>query len=228
MRCTMYKIMLVEDNESIRNELSNFLSNNGYEVSALRSFDRVIEDILESDVDCLLLDLTLPNIDGHYIAREIRKVSDLPIIVVTSRDNKMDELLSINIGADDYVTKPYDLQILLARIESVLRRANKSDHTNTYTIRDISVDLEKALITKGNFNLDLTKNELLILTFLIKNKNKIVTREMLMEHLWGGESFIDENTLTVNVNRLRMKLAELEIEDLIETKRGMGYIINDN
>lgn len=228
MRCTMYKIMLVEDNESIRNELSNFLSNNGYEVSALRSFDRVIEDILESDVDCLLLDLTLPNIDGHYIAREIRKVSDLPIIVVTSRDNKMDELLSINIGADDYVTKPYDLQILLARIESVLRRVNKSDQTNTYTIRDISVDLEKALITKGNFNLDLTKNELLILTFLIKNKNKIVTREMLMEHLWGGESFIDENTLTVNVNRLRMKLAELEIEDLIETKRGMGYIINDN
>lgn len=224
----MYKIMLVEDNESIRNELSSFLSNNGYEVEALNSFNNVINDILDNDVDCLLLDLTLPNIDGHYIAREIRKVSDLPIIVVTSRDNKMDELLSINIGADDYVTKPYDLQILLARIESVLRRANKNDHSNTYTIRDISVDLEKAIITKGNFNLDLTKNELLILTYLIKNKNKIVTREMLMEHLWGGESFIDENTLTVNVNRLRMKLAELEIEDLIETKRGMGYIINDN
>lgn len=220
--------MLVEDNESIRNELKNFLGNNGYEVFAIEDFKNVIEQIIESNVDCLLLDLTLPNIDGHYIAREIRKVSDLPIIVVTSRDSKMDELLSINIGADDYVTKPYDLQILLARIESLLRRVNKNDQGSTYVIRDITVDLEKAIITKGSFNLDLTKNELLILTFLIKNKNKIVTREMLMEHLWGGESFIDENTLTVNVNRLRMKLAELEIEDLIETKRGMGYIINDN
>lgn len=224
----MYKIMLVEDNESIRNELKNFLGNNGYEVFAIEDFDNVIEQIIASNVDCLLLDLTLPNIDGHYIAREIRKVNDLPIIVVTSRDSKMDELLSINIGADDYVTKPYDLQILLARIESLLRRVNKNDQGSTYVIRDITVDLEKAIITKGSFNLDLTKNELLILTFLIKNKNKIVTREMLMEHLWGGESFIDENTLTVNVNRLRMKLAELEIEDLIETKRGMGYIINDN
>ncbi len=224
----MYKIMLVEDNESIRNELKNFLGNNGYEVFAIEDFDNVIEQIIASNVDCLLLDLTLPNIDGHYIAREIRKVNDLPIIVVTSRDSKMDELLSINIGADDYITKPYDLQILLARIESLLRRVNKNDQGSTYVIRDITVDLEKAIITKGSFNLDLTKNELLILTFLIKNKNKIVTREMLMEHLWGGESFIDENTLTVNVNRLRMKLAELEIEDLIETKRGMGYIINDN
>lgn len=141
----------------------------------------------------------------------------------------MDELLSINIGADDYITKPYDLQILLARLESLLRRVNiNTSNDNTYTIRDIVVDLEKAVIIKDNFNIELTKNEILILTYLIKNKNKIVTREMLMEHLWGKDSYIDENTLTVNVNRLRAKLSELEIEDLIETKRGMGYIINED
>lgn len=225
----MYKIMLVEDDLNIRNELKVFLSNNGYEVFALDRFDNVIDDILKSDIDTLLLDLSLPNIDGHYIAREIRKVSDLPIIVVTSRDSKMDELLSINIGADDYITKPYDLQILLARLESLLRRVNiNTSNDNTYTIRDIVVDLEKAVIIKDNFNIELTKNEILILTYLIKNKNKIVTREMLMEHLWGKDSYIDENTLTVNVNRLRAKLSELEIEVLIETKRGMGYIINED
>ena len=225
----MYKIMLVEDDVNIRNELKVFLSNNGYEVFALDRFDNVIDDILKSDIDTLLLDLSLPNIDGHYIAREIRKVSDLPIIVVTSRDSKMDELLSINIGADDYITKPYDLQILLARLESLLRRVNiNTSNDNTYTIRDIVVDLEKAVIIKDNFNIELTKNEILILTYLIKNKNKIVTREMLMEHLWGKDSYIDENTLTVNVNRLRAKLSELEIEVLIETKRGMGYIINED
>lgn len=224
----MNKIMLVEDNEVIRNELKVFLNNNGYEVEALTTFDNAIEDVLESNADCLLLDLTLPNIDGHFIAREIRKVSQMPIIVVTSRDSKMDELLSINTGADDYITKPYDLQILLARLESLLRRVNKIETSSEYNIKGLTVDLEKASISKDNFNIDLTKNEMLILTYLIKNKNKIVTREMLMEHLWGGDSFIDENTLTVNVNRLRTKLSELEVDDLIETKRGMGYIINES
>lgn len=225
----MYKIMLVEDNVLIRNELSTFLNMNGYEVLSVDKFDNVIEEVLGSNSDCVLLDLTLPNIDGHYIAKEIRKISDMPIIVVTSRDSKMDELISINTGADDYITKPYDLQILLARLESLLRRANKSNDVNSqYNIKGITVNLEKASISKDNFDLDLTKNEILILTYLIKNRNSIVSREQLMDHLWGGDSFIDENTLTVNVNRLRLKLEELEIYDLIETKRGMGYIINES
>lgn len=221
--------MLVEDNVSIRNELSSFLTMNGYEVCSVDKFDNVIEEVLVSKADCLLLDLTLPNIDGHFIAKEIRKVSEMPIIVVTSRDSKMDELISINTGADDYITKPYDLQILLARLESLLRRVNSNSDVNSqYNIMGITINLEKASISKDNFNLDLTKNEILILTFLIKNRNTIVSREQLMDHLWGGDSFIDENTLTVNVNRLRLKLEQLEIYDLIETKRGMGYIINES
>lgn len=224
----MYKIMIVEDNVNIRQELSSFLTNNGYEVKALASFDNAIKDILEAHIDLILLDLTLPNIDGHYIAREIRKTSDIPIIVVTSRDSKMDELLSINIGADDYVTKPYDLQILLARIESLMRRVNKSEQVNSLSIGKLTVNLETASITKDNFSIDLTKNELLIITYFIKNKNRIVSRHELIQHLWGDDSYIDENTLTVNVNRLRLKLLELEVEDLIETKRGMGYIIHES
>lgn len=223
----MYKIMIVEDNINIREELSTFLTNNGYESLALDSFDNAIKDILAANVDLILLDLTLPNIDGHYIAREIRKTSDLPIIVVTSRDSKMDELLSINIGADDYVTKPYDLQILLARIESIMRRVNKLEKVNTLSIGPLTINLETASITKGDFTIDLTKNEILILAYFIKNKNRIVSRHELIQHLWGDDSYIDENTLTVNVNRLRAKLSELEVEDLIETKRGMGYIIHE-
>lgn len=223
----MSKIMIVEDNENIRNELTSFLKNYGYDVIALSNFDNAIEDILSSSPDCVLLDLTLPNIDGHFIAREIRKVSTVPIIVVTSRDSKMDELLSINIGADDYITKPYDLQILLARLESLLRRANLNDSSSKLSVAGISVNLETASITKDDFTISLTKNELLIIAYLIRNKNKIVSRDELIQHLWGDDSFIDENTLTVNVNRLRLKLEELEISDLIETKRGMGYIINE-
>lgn len=224
----MVKVLLIEDDLGIRNELTSFLRNNGYEVDALETFEDAVKDILESHADVVLLDLTLPQSDGHYIAKEIRKVSDVPIIVVTSRDSKMDELLSINIGADDYITKPYDLQIFLARLESLMRRVNKNETSAILRIRDSIVDLEKACLIKDNLSVDLTKNELLILSYLIKNKNKIVTRDMLMQHLWGGDSFIDENTLTVNVNRLRLKLSELNIEDLIETKRGMGYIIHDN
>lgn len=224
----MAKIMIVEDNERIRIELSTYLSNNGYEVVAIDSFNNVVFDVLDSDVDCLLLDLNLPDIDGHYIAKEIRKVSDLPIIVITSRSSNIDELLSISIGADDFISKPYDLQILLARLENLLRRANKVNQNYYLEINGVKLDLEKALICKDNFNLELTKNEMLILSYLIKNKNKIVKRNDLMNHLWGGDSFIDENTLTVNINRLRNKLEDIGVSDLIQTKRGMGYIINED
>lgn len=223
----MAKIMIVEDNERIRIELSTFLTNNGYGVVALDSFDNVVFDVLSSGVDCLLLDLNLPNIDGHYIAKQIRKVSNLPIIVITSRSSNVDELMSINIGADDFISKPYDLQILLARLESLLRRVNKVSDEFVLAINGLTLDLEKAIIYYENFNLDLTKNELLILSYLIKNKNKIVSRNDLMNHLWGGDSFIDENTLTVNINRLRNKLADIGVIDLIETKRSLGYIINE-
>ena len=224
----MYKIMIVEDDKNIRNELKVFLSNHGYSVYTIDNFDNVVDDVLTYNPDCLLLDLSLPKVDGHYISREIRKVSKLPIIVVTSRDSTVDEVVSINLGADDYITKPYDLQILLARLEALLRRTYASESDNNLYIRDIKLNLAKGLIEYKDQKINLTKNEIFILSFLIKNKNKIVKRDALMKHLWGSDMYIDDNTLTVNINRLRSKLSEKGIDDLILTKRGMGYIINED
>lgn len=224
----MYKIMIVEDNKSIRNELDIFLSKHGYQVVVLDNFDNVVDDILKENPDCLLLDLTLPNIDGHFISRKLREKSLMPIIVVTSRDSTVDELMSINYGADDYITKPYDLQILLARLEALIRRTYESETENSLFIKGIKLDLAKGLIIYQNQELNITKNEIFILSYLIQNKNKIVIREDLMKHLWGSDLFIDDNTLTVNINRIRVKLSEIGIEDLIETKRGMGYMINED
>lgn len=224
----MYKIMIVEDNKSIRNELDIFLSKHGYQVVILDNFDNVVDDILKENPDCLLLDLTLPNIDGHFISRKLREKSLMPIIVVTSRDSTVDELMSINYGADDYITKPYDLQILLARLEALMRRTYESETENSLFIKGIKLDLAKGLIIYQNQELNITKNEIFILSYLIQNKNKIVIREDLMKHLWGSDLFIDDNTLTVNINRIRGKLSEIGIEDLIETKRGMGYMINED
>ena len=224
----MYKIMIVEDDKNIRNELKVFLSNHGYSVYTIDNFDNVVDDVLTYNPDCLLLDLSLPKVDGHYISREIRKVSKLPIIVVTSRDSTVDEVVSINLGADDYITKPYDLQILLARLEALLRRTYASESDNNLYIRDIKLNLAKGLIEYKDQKINLTKNEIFILSFLIKNKNKIVKRDALMKHLWGSDMYIDDNTLTVNINRLRSKLSDFGIDDLIITKRGMGYLINED
>ena len=220
--------MIVEDNKSIRNELDLFLSKRGYQVSKLESFDNVVKDILEADVDLLLLDLTLPKVDGHYICQQIRKESSLPIIVVTSRDSSVDEIMSINYGADDFITKPYDLQILLARIEAITRRVYESEKDSSLKVKGFTLDLSKGVILYEDKQLVISKNEIFILTYLIQHKNTIVKREDLMKHLWGSEMYIDDNTLTVNINRIRNKLKDIGVSDLIETKRGMGYIISED
>ena len=183
---------------------------------------------LVGEPDLLLLDLNLPVVDGHFICREVRKSSDMPIIIVTSRDSDMDELISMNLGADDFVTKPYNLQILLARIARVLQRTYEHASSNILTIHDIALDISKSTLTwKGN-SIDLTKNELRIMHCLFQNKNKIVSRNELMQHMWDCDLFVDDNTLTVNINRLRKKLEYLRLDDLIQTKRGMGYIIYED
>lgn len=224
----MYHIMIIEDNEKIRNELSDFLSKNGYQTSAPNDFEHILEAIDQAHPDLLLLDLNLPIVDGHFICREVRKNSNLPIIVVTSRDSEMDELISMNLGADDFVTKPYNLQILLARISRVLQRSYEHNKGNTLTIHDITLDISKSTLTYHNQSADLTKNELRIMHCLFENKNKIVSRNELMQHMWDCDLFVDDNTLTVNINRLRKKLEYLKLDDLIATKRGLGYIIYED
>lgn len=220
----MPKILIIEDDEKLREELKIFLNKNGYEATTLTTFDNTIQDILQTNPDLILLDINLPNTDGEYICKEIRKQSNMPIIIVTSRDNEFDELLSINNGADHYITKPFNIQILLAKIGSLLRRTNMQEVNDKIDVKDFILNTSNNTIEKNGKIIELTKNEYKILKFLVQNRGKIVSREDIMECLWESESFIDDNTLTVNITRLRNKLEELELKELLETKRGQGYI----
>ena len=222
----MAKILIVEDDKKLRDELKIFLERHGYEVFLLEKFDNSIEDILGYKADLILLDINLPNADGEYICREIRKVSNIPIIIVTSRDSELDELLSINNGADQYITKPYNIQILLAKIERLLKRSYSGNVSqDKIDCGKFILNLSKSIIEKDGKIVELTKNEFKILHYLVLNKEKIVSRNEIMDYLWESENFIDDNTLTVNIKRLRNKLEEIGLNDVIETKRGQGYIL---
>lgn len=222
----MAKILIVEDDEKLRNELKIFLEKNGYEVLLLENFENAIENIKKISTDLLLLDINLPYVDGAYICKELRKVSDIPIIMVTSRDNELDELLSLNNGADQYVTKPYHSQILLAKIAGLLKRTQKMEvNQNKITCNGFVINISKSRIEKEEKQIELTKNELKIIHFLARKKGEIVARDEIINYLWDSESFIDDNTLTVNMARLRTKLEEIGMKDAIETKRGQGYIL---
>ena len=222
----MQKILIVEDDEKLRNELKIFLEKNGYEVEVLETFKNTIEDILKINPDLVLLDINLPNVDGQYVCKEIRKTSNMGVIIVTSRDNEIDELLSINYGADHYITKPYNIQILLAKIAALLRRTDSSVETSDkIDAKDFIINTSNSTIEKQGKIIELTKNEYKILKYLVQNREKIVSREEIMDCLWETESFIDDNTLTVNITRLRNKLEELNLKELLETKRGQGYIL---
>ena len=221
----MPKILIIEDDEKLREELKIFLNKNGYKATTLTTFDNTIQDILQTNPDLILLDINLPNTDGEYICKEIRKQSNMPIIIVTSRDSELDELLSINNGADHYITKPFNIQILLAKIGSLLRRTNMQEVNDKIDAKDFILNTSNNTIEKDGKIIELTKNEYKILKYLVQNREKIVSREDIMECLWESESFIDDNTLTVNITRLRNKLEELELKELLETKRGQGYIL---
>ncbi|MCI8273734.1 MAG: response regulator transcription factor [Clostridia bacterium] len=221
----MQKILIVEDDEKLRSELEIFLSNNGYKVESLKTFNNTINDILAINPNLILLDINLPGVDGEYICKEIRKQSNMGIIVVTSRDSEIDELISINYGADHYITKPFNIQILLAKINSLLRRTSNSGIKDKIDVKDFILNISNSTIEKDGKIIELTKNEYKILKYLIENKGKIVSREDIMVSLWESESFIDDNTLSVNITRLRAKLEEINLKNIIETKRGQGYIL---
>ncbi|WP_066875188.1 response regulator transcription factor [Clostridium mediterraneense] len=225
----MNKIIIVEDSETIRLELKEFLEKYGYEVTAPDDFNNIVDVINKENGDLILLDINLPVYDGYYICREIRKISSVPIIIVTSRNSEIDELMSMNIGADDFVTKPYNTQILLARIEAILKRTygNRSTNDDNLEHNGLKLNLSTGFIEniKSGKKEEITKNEMKILSYLMKNKEKIVSREDLMNYLWSTDFFVDDNTLSVNITRLRKKLELIEIYDAIETRRGLGYIM---
>jgi DNA-binding response OmpR family regulator len=222
----MYKIVIVEDSEFIRVELKTYLERYGYEVEAPDSFENIIEYINKSNANLILLDINLPLYDGYYICREVRKKSDVPIIVVTSRDSQVDELMSMNLGADDFITKPYNTEILIARVSAILKRSyGKNSNEEIMNYGDLKLNLANGSISYNSNNIELTKNELRILAYLIKNRGKIVSRDTLMDALWQSDLFLDDNTLSVNVTRLRKKIEEIGLNNIIETRRGLGYIM---
>lgn len=220
----MERILIVEDEVKIREELKTFLENNGYEILTINNFENTLDQIKKLEIDLILMDINIPGINGMHLCREIRKTSKIPIIIVTSRDTEMDELLCMNYGADDFITKPYNMQILLAHIEAVLKRS-KPEISHILEYKGMKINLSKGTIDYDNQTVILTKNEIQIFSYLLERRGTVVTRDELMNYLWNTEAFIDDNTLTVNMARLRKKLEDLGFKDIIETRRGWGYII---
>lgn len=217
----MKKIFIVEDDKSICMELVEILENEGYAASYLTDFEHSKEEILAAGADLILMDINIPGINGRNLLKEIRKESDIPVIMVTSRTSEMDEVLSMSYGAYDYITKPYNPTILLLRIAAVLKRMEGSQNVASY--RGAEVNFSKGTIRLGEKEQVLTKNEMIIFQRLLSSKDKIVSRDEIMTDLWDNEEYVNDNALTVNISRLRTKLSELGLPDAIETRKKQGY-----
>ena len=217
------KIFVVEDETEICKELSVLLQKYGYAYESSTDFAHITDHILKAEADLVLLDINLPYQDGYTICREIRKQSDIPIIVLTSRNTDFDELMSLNIGADDFISKPYNAQVLIARIQKILKRTYEAQLNSVLIHKGLTINLLKAAASYGDKEVDLTKNELGILRLLVVNKGNVIPRDAIIDELWQSDEFIDENTLNVNIVRLRKKLSDIGAPDYLETKRGLGY-----
>ena len=219
----MKKIMIIEDDTIISKDLYELLVNAGYEALILKDFSNNKEEILKSNIDLILLDINIPYQNGEQLLKEIRKESNIPVIMVTSRANETDEILSISYGADDYITKPYSPTILLLRIQNIFKRLD--NNTEVLKYKDLEISISRGTLSGSNKELELTKNEMLIFQHLLNNQNRIVSRDELMTILWNNEEYINDNALTVNISRLRSKLEDFGYPNAIETRKGQGYIL---
>ncbi|MCI8423737.1 MAG: response regulator transcription factor [Lawsonibacter sp.] len=219
----MQKLMIVEDDPVIREELALLLENEGYQVTAVTEFARVSEQVQRAGPDLILLDLGLPGRDGVSLCAEIRRTGDTPVIFVTSRDSAADELRALSLGGDDYITKPYNIPVLLARIKAVLRRAGAPAEPDTLEVDGLTLHLTRGTAAAAGGCVELTRNELKILAHLMAHAGEIVSRADLIDTLWDNQIYIDDNTLSVNMTRLRAKLEEIGLPNRIKTRRGMGY-----
>lgn len=221
----MPKIKIIEDDLSIAKELKETLENAGLEATITTDFSNVLEELKQESVDLILLDINLPKLNGEVLLQQIRKECNTPVIMVTSKNNELDEVLSMSYGADDYITKPYNPTILLLRIEAVLKRSMMQQEVLNY--HDVKVIPQKGMLSYQENETILTKNEMIIFLYLLQNKGRIVTRDELMTDLWNNNEYINDNALTVNISRLRSKLKEMNLEDKIETRKGQGYILHE-
>ena len=224
----MYKILIVEDDLTIARVLDERLQSWGYSVHAVSDFSRVLEDFLAFDPQLVLLDISLPYYNGYHWCQEIRKLSKVPIIFISSAGDNMNLIMAINMGGDDFIPKPFEMDVAVAKIQALLRRAYSfGGQVNVIEHGGAVLNLGDASLSCGDRKIELSKNEFKILQLLLENKGKTVSRDAIMKRLWESDSFIDDNTLTVNVARLRAHLAEIGLEGLIRTQKGLGYLVDE-
>lgn len=220
----MAKIYLVEDDPTVREQLTLLLANAGHAVECAQRFDRLPQDIAEASPDAVILDLGLPGTDGQYVARELRQTSQVPLMILTSRTSELDELMSLTVGADDFVAKSTNPQLILAHLEALLRRGRPQAAAGL-SAGGLSLDIVRSEASYEGKTVELSRNELKILELLLRRQGAIVSREDLMEALWATDSFVDDNTLTVNINRVRKALSRLGLPHAVVTFRGQGYAL---
>ncbi|WP_455716869.1 response regulator transcription factor [Anaerosporobacter sp.] len=224
----MFKILIVEDDETIARILSENLNKWGYESAYVEDFDAVLQTFRDFEPHLVLMDITLPYYNGFYWCSEIRKESNVPIVFISSNTDNMNIVMAMNMGGDDFITKPFDLSVVVAKIQAILRRTySYMNQVTTIEHRGAILNIGEATLCYQDTKLDLTRNEFRILQLLMEKKNTVVTREEIMKKLWDSDCFIDDNTLTVNVTRLRKKLEEIGLEEFIVTKKGIGYVMSD-
>lgn len=224
----MYNIFLVEDNSVIANQIKKHLESWNYKVIIAEDFHDVMKDFAAAEADLVLLDISLPFFDGFYWCRKIRQISKLPIIFLSGASDNLNIVMAMNLGADDFICKPFDFNVLTAKLQALLRRVydfNEQVDADVIEHKGMILNLRNASLYYEDEKIELTKNEYRILELLLKNKGEITSRDDLMMVLWNTDSFVDENTLTVNMTRLRKKLSEHNISDFIKTKKGLGYIV---
>lgn len=220
------RIFIIEDDTSLRTELAHLLELSGFEALACETFADAAARAVAANPDCIVLDLKLPGTDGHTICRDIRAKSQVPIIMLTSSDSEFDEVMGLNLGVDDYMTKPYSPAVLIARIQSILRRSSHAASTLKIEHKGVTLNIGAGTVSFNNRTAELTRNELKILHILMRNPGIVITRAEIMCDLWESDAFIDDNTLTVNVNRLRKTLGSLGVpDDFLITRRGQGYMV---
>ncbi|MBB6214278.1 DNA-binding response OmpR family regulator [Anaerosolibacter carboniphilus] len=228
----MYSVMIIEDDKKITELIKNALERYGYKTYVVEDFSNIKGEFVKNSPKLVLMDINLPFYDGFYWCRDIRSVSNVPIIFISARDSDMDQVMAIENGGDDYITKPFSYEVLIAKIKGVIRRVygsySESSHNEVYEVNDLFIYMKQNIVEYQGKKIELSKNEFILLHSLLKNVNKIVSRETLLEELWSDIEFVDDNTLSVNITRLRKRLEEVGIVDCIETKRGQGYRLISN
>ena len=223
-----YRILIIEDDEVIAELVKEALEKWGYQAGRVQDFKDITEEVVQFRPDLILLDINLPFFNGFYWCRELRQITKVPVIFLSSADDNMNIVMAMDMGGDDFIAKPFDINVLLAKVNAMIRRSyDYQGQTNLVSVSNVVLNLDDAVVVYQGKRAELTKNEYKILRLLMENRGKMVSRDTIMMHLWESEEFVDDNTLTVNVARIRKKLKNIGIENMIKTKKGVGYLIEE-